>query len=193
MSTAGDPDHGVPIGYLPRWSYSPRDRLDVMCRARNHGKPTSSGCTTATLARTVPVCARLRLEYYGVHALEVAHQIVRLDDVTQLHGFGAGGRGGALISLANSPTTVLAETILTNLEPPTPSFDPPAHAVAYGSKGHARWAATDTPLATLGLVTAFVDMARTGVPPLPPTEGLALANLALDLTTAAVSAQPVQH
>jgi N,N-dimethylformamidase len=29
VRSAGDPDEGAPIGYLPRWSYRPSDRIDV--------------------------------------------------------------------------------------------------------------------------------------------------------------------
>lgn len=120
------------------------------------------------------------LEYYGIHAVELANVLVSLGQVTDLQGFQTANRGGALLTLASS-VTVLLETIRTSL-------DPPAHAVVYGERGFARWEPTDGFLATLGMVAAFVKMAKTREAPVTPEENLLLADLALEVTDAAARA-----
>ncbi|MEN3282262.1 MAG: hypothetical protein V7607_3402 [Solirubrobacteraceae bacterium] len=117
------------------------------------------------------------VETYGIHALETANQLVSLVGAHVVQGFGAPGRGGALVVDADGVTAVI-DVLQT-------SADPPAHAVVYGERGQARWLADDTAASMLELVTAFVDMALTGTPPLPPEEGLELSALAWRVARAA--------
>jgi predicted dehydrogenase len=137
----------------------------------------------ATLPETVgPVTALYvevagPLDFYGIHAVEIANVLTPLDDVTELQGFQSCNRGGALLTLESS-ITVMIETIRTSL-------DPPGHAIVYGERGFARWEPSDGYLATLGMVTAFIQMAKTGIPPVRPEESLLIANLALEVTDAA--------
>jgi len=117
------------------------------------------------------------LDYYGIHAVEIANALVPLGQVTELQGFQSSNRGGALLTL-DSSVTVMIETIRTSL-------DPPAHAIVYGERGFSRWEPTDGFLATLGMVSAFIQMAKTRDAPVTPEENLLLANLALEVTGAA--------
>jgi predicted dehydrogenase len=120
------------------------------------------------------------LEFYGIHAVEIANVLISLGDVTELQGFQSDNRGGALLTLASS-ATVMIETIRTSL-------DPPAHAIVYGERGFARWEPTDSFLATLGMVSAFIQMVKTGTPPMSSEESILIANLALEVTEAAARA-----
>ena len=117
------------------------------------------------------------LAFYGIHAVEIANVLVPLGGVTELQGFQSSNRGGALLTLGFS-STVLIETIRTSL-------DPPGHAIVYGDRGFARWEPSDGFLATLGMVSAFIQMAKTGIAPVSSEESLMIANLALELTDAA--------
>jgi hypothetical protein len=117
------------------------------------------------------------LDFYGIHAVEIANVLTPLAGVTELQGFQSGNRGGALLTL-DSSITVMIETIRTSL-------DPPGHALVYGERGFSRWEPSDSYLATLGMVSAFIQMAKTGTPPVTPEESLLIADLALDVTEAA--------
>ncbi len=119
------------------------------------------------------------LEYYGIHGVEIANVLVPLGAVTDLQGFQSCNRGCALLTLACS-ITVMIETMRTGL-------DPPAHAIVYGERGVARWEPSDGFFATLGMVSAFIHMAKTGVAPVSSEENLMIANLALDITEAAAA------
>ncbi len=117
------------------------------------------------------------LDFYGIHAVEIANALTPLIDVTEMQGFQSCNRGGALLTLSSS-ITVMIETIRTSL-------DPPGHAIVYGERGFVRWEPTDGFLATLGMVSAFINMAKTGVAPASAEECVRIANIALEVTQAA--------
>jgi predicted dehydrogenase len=137
----------------------------------------------ATLPETVGAVTALYVEvagpldFYGIHAVEIANALTPLQQVIELQGFQSGNRGGALLTLAAS-STVMIETIRTSL-------DPPGHAIVYGARGFARWEPLDGYLATLGMVSAFIHMAKTGISPVSAEECVLIANLALEVTDAA--------
>lgn len=118
------------------------------------------------------------LAYYGIHAVEIANRLVPLRDVERMQGFSTDGRAGALLTLSSSPVTLMLECLQVTAEPP-------GHALVYGNRGLLHWQPDDTYTAMQGMVSAFLEMAKTGVSPVPPEEGLRLAQIALELTRAA--------
>lgn len=110
------------------------------------------------------------LEYYGIHALEIANALVPLVGEVALQAFRVPGRSGAILTLESS-ISVIIECLEVVPEPP-------GHAIVYGAKALDRWESNDGSLAMLGLVTAFLDMVRTRTSPIEPEEGLRLAELA---------------
>lgn len=114
------------------------------------------------------------MQHYGIHALEVMNVLVG-HQVAEVHSLSLPDRNSALLALDNGVTTLL-ETMRVSL-------DPPGQAIAWGPRGSLHWECRDGHEAIFGLTSAFLNMIRTGVMPVPVEETLKLARLALQLNT----------
>jgi predicted dehydrogenase len=113
------------------------------------------------------------MEQYGIHTVEILNTLLGCD-VTDAQGMSLPGRGSAMVRL-NGGQTALIETIGAG-------FDPPAQVLAWGERGSLHWACHDVHRSIFALTAAFINMAITGKSPVPTTESLELAQLALTLT-----------
>ncbi|NED98542.1 Gfo/Idh/MocA family oxidoreductase [Phytoactinopolyspora alkaliphila] len=116
------------------------------------------------------------IERYGIHALEIMNVLVG-HWVSEVAGAALPGRSSASLLLEGGET-VLLETMST-------AFDPPAQAIVWGAHGSLHWESRDVYRSIFSMTTAFLDMARSGVAPVPEAESLELARLANVLAEAA--------
>jgi predicted dehydrogenase len=117
------------------------------------------------------------IEEYGIHVLEVLN-VLAGHEISDIHGIRVEGRNAAILSYENC--TALVETI------DSPGV-PPAQVIVCGERGSIHQKCDDAYLSIFKLTRAFIDMARTGEPPIVVEESLEMADLALRLTLATSS------
>ncbi|HUB69395.1 MAG TPA: Gfo/Idh/MocA family oxidoreductase [Acidimicrobiales bacterium] len=124
-----------------------------------------------------------RPDQYAIHAVEMCNVLLGAD-VRDVRGHDAGGRAVALLSYGSGQSAVL-ETLHRQARP---SYC----VVCYGQRHTRTYHLYDTALPALGLLQGFLDMVRTGTPPVPQQEVLRMMEVTLAVQQACASGGSVQ-
>lgn len=123
-----------------------------------------------------------RPDQYAIHGVEMANVILGAD-VREVRGHEANGRAVALLTYGSGQSAII-ETLHRQARP---SYC----VVCYGERHTRLHHMYDTALPALGLLRAFVEMVRTGTPPVAEDEVLRIMEINLALQHACASGMPV--